>query len=155
MTRRRRVDSAAAGVVIMQSAAREILPPDCEPLDDGDWPFWDAVVRARAKAEWAEENLIVAAKLARAMSDESRIVRELRKESDIVLNLRGSPVVNPKHALVEQLARRVMAWRKALALDARGADGRASDIARRTQISKGIEADNPLDDELLARPSIQ
>lgn len=156
MARKQRIDSATAAVSVMMDSAKAILPPECEPLQVDDLPYWEALVRARAKAEWTDENRIVAAKLARAMADEKRIVLELRKEGDLMENGRGTMVINPKHALVEQLARRVMAWRKALALDARGADGRVSDIAKRRDQAQAIEADSPFaDDDLLARPSLQ
>lgn len=154
MTKRQRIDSASAAVIVATGMAREIAPPDCEPLDEGDLPYWDAIVRTRAKAEWTEENRIVAAKLARAMADEKRIIMQLREEADIVENARGTPVVNPKHSLVEQIARRVMAWRKALALDARGADGRASDISKRRNQALSIEGSiASVGDDLIARPS--
>lgn len=155
MARKQRIDSATAAVSVMLAATKEVLPPDFEPLEPSDMPYWECIVRARASAEWTEENRVVAAKLARAMADEKRIVLELRSEGDLIENGRGTMVVNPKHALVEQLARRVMAWRKALALDARGADGRVSDIAKRRGHALEIEADAPLHDDLLARPSIQ
>lgn len=156
MASKQRIDSATAAVSVMMDSAKAILPPECEPLQADDLPYWEALVRARAKAEWTDENRIVAAKLARAMADEKRIVLELRKEGDLMKNGRGTIVINPKHALVEQLARRVMAWRKALALDARGADGRVSDIAKRRDQAQAIEADSPFaDDDLLARPSLQ
>ena len=152
MPRKQRIDSATAAVAVMLKSGVKILPPEFEPLEECDLPYWEAVVRARARAEWTDENRIVAAKLARAMADEKRIVLELRREGDLIENGRGTMVVNPKHSLVEQLARRVMAWRKALGLDAR-ADSRSADIAKRQSQAKAIETD--LGDELLARPSVQ
>jgi hypothetical protein len=154
MARRQRVDSATGAVDVMATAGMSILPPKCEPLDLADMPYWEAIVRARAKAEWSEENRIIAAKLARAMADEKRIVLELRAEGDLIENARGTSVINPKHGLVEQLARRVMAWRKALAIDARGADGRVSDIAKRRDASLAHETNVPFDDDLLAKPRL-
>lgn len=153
MARTQRIDSATAAVAVMLKSGVEILPPDFEPLEETDVPYWEAVVRARAKAEWTEENRIIAAKLARAMADEKRIVLELRTEGDLIENGRGTMVINPKHALVEQLARRVMAWRKALGLDAR-ADARGGDIAKRRDQAREIEAKAPNNQRLLPRPTL-
>lgn len=153
MARKQRIDSATAAVAVMVQSGVEIQPPEFEPLEEGDLPYWGVIVRARAKADWTEENRVVAAKLARAMADEKRIVMELRVEGDLIENGRGTMVVNPKHALVEQLARRVMAWRKALALDAR-ASSRAPDIAKRREAAKQIEDAAPTVGRLLPRPQL-
>jgi hypothetical protein len=48
-----------------------------------------------------------------------------------------------------------MAYLRTLQQHGRGAEGEARDVAKRRSQSSGITADNPLDDDLLARPSLQ
>jgi ABC-type sugar transport system substrate-binding protein len=48
MKRRQPISSASGAVAAMAAAVRPIAPPACVSLRDGDGPFWDAVVRARA-----------------------------------------------------------------------------------------------------------
>ena len=60
--KRTRSDSAASAVKAMLNAAKDDLrPPAHVRLRDGDEPFWVGVVRARARDEWTEADLMVAA----------------------------------------------------------------------------------------------
>lgn len=104
----------------MQAAlAGDIQPPDFVRLREGDGPFWAAVVRARARSEWTGADLVNAANLARAMADIERIQGEIDAEGDTLENARGTAVLNPKHALLETLSRRVMALNRLLQMNGR------------------------------------
>jgi hypothetical protein len=46
----------------------------------------------------------------------------------------------------------ILSYRRSLGLHARAQGGEARDIAKRRTMAKKIETDNPLDDDLLARP---
>ncbi|MCC2602260.1 hypothetical protein [Sphingopyxis yananensis] len=53
MARRRRIDSAAAGVEVMQDVLRgELAPPDHAKLHKDALPFWTNIMRGRAREEW-------------------------------------------------------------------------------------------------------
>lgn len=134
MARRERVDSAGAAVSIMAAAARMLEPP--VKLTAAQLPFWRAVVAGRPKAEWNEADLITAAQLARTLQ---RIERVPAKDV----------------ASYDKLSRLALAMRRSLGLDVRGRDGRAEDVAKRRAHAFAIEADSPLGDDLLARPSLQ
>jgi len=54
---------------------------------------------------------------------------------------------------VRMLDTSIMATRRSLSLHARAREGEGRDVAKRRGMAKGIEADNPLDDELIARPN--
>ena len=73
MARRQRIDSAAGAVATMAAAARDLSPPKHIKLRRGDLPFWDAVIAERARSEWTDADLAVAANLARAMHDAEKI----------------------------------------------------------------------------------
>lgn len=54
-------------------------------------------------------DLAHAANLARAQADIERLSKEVLDEGDIIENARGTPIVNPKHSLLETLSRRAVA----------------------------------------------
>lgn len=95
-------------------AQGDIEPPDHVFLRDRDRPHWLNIVRARARSEWRATDLVVAANLARCFGDVERISAELEAEEDIIYSNRGTPVANPKFAILEQLSRRIMALTRIL-----------------------------------------
>lgn len=146
--KRKPANSVDSIVDAMRSAAEgDIRPPSFVLMREGDEPFWSAIVRTRARREWTEADLVNAANMARSMADIERISREIRSEGDTIENFRGTPVVNPKHALLEQLSRRVMALSRLLQMHA-GAAGRIKDVgAMREQERTAREIRSGLEDE--------
>lgn len=140
----------------MESAALpQLRPPKQCKLRKGDRPFWNSIVRARARAEWSEVDLVVAAQLARCQADIEREQLALDAESTVIENARGTSVMNPRVSVLEQLARREMALLRTLRM-AGSVAGSAKDASR----ARAVEADarrarESLDeedpDELLAR----
>ena len=149
MARKQRIDSASAAVKIMAWAMRELAPPSHVPLEDCDWPFFHSVVAEFSRAEWTDHALELAAMLARDMANLERNQRQLREEGEVTVTERGTPVVNPRKAVVQATQSGILAMRRSLSLHARAQGGEARDVAKRRGIAKGVEADNPLDDPLL------
>jgi hypothetical protein len=150
--RRERIDSVAAAVGVMASAGRAIQPPSNVPLEAGDMGFFASVLAEFARSEWTAHQLELAAMLARTMADLEREQRELRSEGSVVATEKGTPVVNPRKSVVQMHAASILSFRRSLSLHARAQGGEARDVGKRRGMARGIEADNPLDDELLARP---
>src|SRR3546814_9847596 len=92
--RKQRIDSATAAVKVMQGATREIAPPAHVRMSEEDWPFWHSVIAEFARSEWTDNQLEMAAMLARAMADLEREQYELRAEGSVMTSERGTPVVN-------------------------------------------------------------
>src|SRR5574340_157090 len=110
--KRIRATSAESAVKAMLDVAEGPLePPDHVKLRDGDRPFWVGIVRARARDEWADADLVVAAQLARCQADIEREQGSLDAEGSVVENDRGTRVMNARVSVLEQLARREMALR--------------------------------------------
>ena len=151
--RRQRVDSATGAVAVMAAAARPIDPPSNVPLQSCDVPFFASVLAEFARSEWTAHQLEIAAMLARTMADLEREQRDLRKEGSVVVTEKGTPVVNPRKAVVQMHAASILSFRRSLSLHARAHGGEARDVSKRRGLAKGFEADNPLDDDLLARPN--
>ncbi|MFT0532258.1 TerS protein [Castellaniella hirudinis] len=129
--KRIRSDSVTAAVKAAQAAAAgPIVPPDHIALRDGDQPFWDSIVRARARDTWNGADLENAANLARTKADIERIQKEIGIDGDIVKNERGTPIINPKHTLLETLTRRAMALSRMLHVHAEATVGKSEDAVK-------------------------
>ena len=153
MTKRKaRIDSAAEAVRVMAKATEEIQPPDNVPLDEADTPFFRNVIAEYARSEWSAHQLELAAMLARTMSDLVREQKLLRDEGGVVKSEKGMPLANPRKSIVQMHAASILSFRRSLSLHARAQAGEARDVAKRRDAAKDIEDDNPLDDDLLARP---
>ena len=117
MPRRQPATSVKAMIGAMQNASMPPLDPPAHcKLRDGDRPFWDGIVRARARDDWTECDLVVAAQLARTQYDIETEQVALQDEGTTLLNARGTQVMNPRVTVLEGLARREMALMRALRL---------------------------------------
>ena len=149
-TKRPPSNTVASLVGAMQAAlAGDIEPPACVNLRPGDRPYWDAVVRARARSEWTDADLVHAGNLARCMADIERIAREVADEGDIITNDKGTPIVNPKHALQETLSRRVMALSRLMQMQAASSGAAEDKLKARKAEGSARAAAKSLEDELI------
>ncbi len=83
-------------------------------LRECDIPFWNGILRARTKDDWVEYDLVVAAQLARTQADIELEQETLYAEGSVIDNSRGTPIPNPRVAVLEALARREMALLRTL-----------------------------------------
>lgn len=114
------------------NAMAKIEPPAHVLLRDCDWPFWYAITAVRASNSWNDTDLAKAANLARCQSDIERLAQEIEAEGDIIKNDRGTPIVNPKHTLLETLSRREVAISRVLHVHAEATIGRSRDSGNRS-----------------------
>jgi hypothetical protein len=126
--RRKRSDSAAAAIVAAQSAALGPLnPPAHVALRDGDRPFWDAIMKSRARDTWTDSDLTTAATMARAQADIERLQADIDVEGYTVANAKGIQIINPKATMLETLSKRVVALSRVLHVHAEATIGRSRD----------------------------
>lgn len=151
--KKQRIDSTSEQVRVMAAASKQIHPPSTVPLEDVDMPFFVNVIEEFARSEWSAHQLELAAMLARTMSDLNREQIALREEGTIMHTDKGTPVVNPRKTVIQMHASTILSYRRSLGLHARAQGGEARDVAKRRTMAKEIEAENPLDDDLLARPN--
>jgi hypothetical protein len=154
MTKRKtRSDSAAAAIDAMVNASMPL--PDVPAhvrLEKTHMPFWAGIIRARARSEWIETDLIVAAQLARCQYDIERESQLLDSEGSVIENARGTPVMNPRHGVIEQLARRELALMRALRITgaAAGIDPRDLSKQRKLERESRSTKEEMQEDDLLA-----
>lgn len=150
--RKARIDSSAEVIRVMAGAMTEVTPPANVPLDSEDIPFFQSVIAEYARSEWSSHQLELAAMLARTMADLTREQQMLRVEGGVAYSDKGTPVANPRKSIVQMHASSILSFRRSLSLHARAQAGEARDVAKRRGAAKAIEDDNPLEDNLLARP---
>jgi hypothetical protein len=115
MSKRQPINTAAGAIKAMQDAlAGQIQPPPHVKLRECDIPFWCSIMDSRPRDAWDNADLEMAANLAKAKADIARLHEEIEAEGDIIENLKGTPIVNPRHALLETLTRRSVALTRML-----------------------------------------
>lgn len=140
MSRKKRSDSKESAANMLVSVVKI---PSHVYLRECDVPFWDSLVRARARDNWTDADLENAANLARSKADIERIQREITSEGDVIINAKGTQIVNPKHTLLETLSRRVMALSRMLHVHPQATSGQSKDEAasnKKQQEMNGIRS---------------
>jgi hypothetical protein len=150
--KRTRSDSAESAVKAMVNAAQGLIePPRHTPLRAEAMKFWPGVVCARARDEWIEVDLVVAAQLAECQACIEEESVQVRLEGTVLKNDRGTLVANPRTGVLEALARREMALMRTLRMGGRVA-GDARDQSGKRQVERTARKvrEELQDDELLA-----
>lgn len=153
--RRQRSDSITAQVAVMQKAVLTIEPPAHVPLTEADHPFWQSILAEKPKAEWTASDLEVASLLARSLRKLRDEDAKLDEEGSVIVTVGGNQAQNPRCRVVADLFARAMKYRQTLGIHSRGKDGERRDVDKRRAQSFDVERDNPLGDDLLARPTVQ
>lgn len=150
MTRRQRTDTVAGAVAAMAGAVSEIPVPEHVVVPEGAMKFWRSITKARAADRWNDSDLEVAAELARTKANIERLNAELEAEGDVVVNERGTPIVNPKHNLLETLTRRMIALSRVLQVHAEATQGKSREQVKANKAQAAAEkAAKEADSELI------
>lgn len=150
--RRARSDSvAAAGKAMLDAASALPAVPGYVKVRPGDVPFLEGILRARARDEWTSPDLVVAMQLARCQADIEKEHTMLESEGSVIDNVKGTPIVNPRHAVLEQLSRRELALLRALQM-AGSTRGDKRDVEQARNLQRQAEKTRELlaDEYLLA-----
>jgi hypothetical protein len=145
--RKQRIDSATAAVRVMASALDTLSPPEHCPLPEAAMPFWEAITRGRAREEWEATPALLA-----TASNLAWTQWQIQKLREAIEN---DPLPEAKMvSRMSDLQRLEMAYLRTLQQHGRGAEGEARDVGKRRAQASGIVKDNPMDDDLIARPSL-
>lgn len=148
-TRKSRSDSASAAIEAAKNAALpDLQPPAHVVLSSGAEPYFRDIVRARARDEWNDFQLTVAAQMAECMAEQVEEAGHLALEGKVVMNAKGTQVANPRVSILEQLARRQMALARSLQMIGRAVgDPRAPTNKRKLENSARAARDEALEEE--------
>lgn len=147
-----RADSVHEEHKIATDALKGREPPSHITLREMDLPFWNAIIGARAV--WTDIDLAHAANLARCQADIEENQKLLDSEGNVLKNARGTPVMNPRFTILEQLSRRSVALSAKLQVHAAATVGESKQSRGKNNKKREIlEAfDTPEEDDLLAKP---
>lgn len=152
MTKRTRSDTAAGAIEAMRGATTQIDPPEHCRVPKSAMPYWRSITKARASERWNDADLETAAELARTKANIERISEELDDEGDVIRNDRGTPIVNPKHSLLETLTRRMVALSRMLQVHAEATQGKSRDQVKQNKAQQQSAAAIAEHDDLIPRP---
>ena len=143
--RRPRSDSAKAAVQAAQNAALGPLePPAYVTLRPQDKPFWEAIMKARARHTWDDADLVTAATLAKAQADIQTLQSQIDTEGYII-----EGKINPAAQMLETLSKRVTSLSRLLHTHAEAKLGRARDNGKTLALEQ--DAGQADDDGLIPR----
>lgn len=149
MTKRQRTDTVKGAVSAMSGAVNPIEVPEHVTVPEPALKFWRSITKARAADRWNDSDLEVAAELARTKAKIEQLNLEIEEEGDVITNDRGTPIVNPRHSILETLTRRMIALSRALQVHAEATQGKSRDQVKsnkaQTEATKAAQAmDNSL-----------
>lgn len=151
--RKARTDSAAAAIEAAKNAALpDLMPPTHVQISADAMPYYRDVVRARARAEWNEFQLTVAAQLAECMAKQIEIEATLLLEGLVVEGMHG-PKPNPLVMILERMAARQAQLARSLQMVGRVALGDPRANTKQRQLEAGARqahAQTQQEDDLLA-----
>jgi len=125
--------------------------PQHSKLSEDAVAYWSGIISARARDEWTELDLVVAAQLARCQADIERESVALGDEGSVVMNQRGTQIMNPRHTVLMQLSQRQCALMRALRMGGKVAGDPRSEAGRRKIEAESRQLRDELaEDELLA-----
>ncbi|MGB4925672.1 MAG: TerS protein [Giesbergeria sp.] len=100
---------------------------------------------ARARETWTDSDLATAASLARSQADIERLQSDVDREGFTIPSGNGTPIVNPKHKLLETLTRRAVSLSRVLHVHAEATVGRSRDSSK--ALANERQSSLALDDE--------
>lgn len=139
-TKRQPSNTAASAIKAMVNAATPLpAVPAHVKLSAADLPFWEAIMRARTRDEWTDADLIAAAQLARCQREIERESEALEREGSVIENQRGTPIMNPRHSVLEQLSRRQLALMRSLRIAGATVTGSKENLVKSRRLQQQAE----------------
>lgn len=151
--RQQRSDSASAAVQAAVNVAKgDPMPPEHVSISPAALPHYLHIVRARARDEWNDLQLTVAAQLAECFVEQDEERAEMAKEGRVLKNDRGTMVSNPRVSILEQMARRQMALMRTLQMGGRTVGDPRQPLNKRKseQTARKLAKEIEEEDDLLA-----
>lgn len=150
--RKQRIDTVTGAVDVFQKAHQDLSPPITIDLGQSI-KFWNNIISMKPRSEWTPHNLEIASFLCKAMYRLDVNHDSIMSEGDVLTTIGGNPTANPRVAIIHGLHAQIKGWRQTLGIHDRGVNGEKRDADKRRAIAKNLEGDNPLDDDVFARPN--
>lgn len=131
-----KVDTIKGQVELAQNVNKIHDVPAHVPIPDGAMPFWESIVRARAYSSWNDHDLEIAAMRARTMYQIEETQKLLDEEGSVIINAKGTPIMNPRHSVLEQLTRKAVALSRITQTHAQATQGDSKDQKKKNTAQK-------------------
>lgn len=120
---RSKKSTVSNAVKTMDSAAKCVAPPF--ELGENENNYFKFIVIAREHETWSDNDLLIAANLAKTYSAIDQLWGDIQSEGYVVENQRGTPVANPKVSALNSMTSAMQSLNKTLGLSAsqRGLSG--------------------------------
>ncbi len=143
--------NSASNVVKLVSELSEqvALPAGVILRDEAEVVIWKQFTHARAREGWRDFDLLIVAKAVRLEADIRKYQQTLDGEGAVVVNDRGTQIVNPFLTVIDSLQRQQLALIRSLSLNQQSQDPRTLNGQGKEQ-SKLRSKINSFDD-LIAR----
>lgn len=156
MTKQRKAPSTSTTAAIQAMVNASKPMPDVPAhmtLEENQQPFWTAIIRARARDEWTEADLVLAVQLARCQAEIEIESAAMKAEGSIVTNARGTQIPNPRATLLQQFAMRQLALMRSLRMTGVVLSGNKKDLVQKRALERDAsqaKASLEEDEDLLA-----
>tara|TARA_R110002020_G_scaffold475207_1_gene709075 strand:+ start:57 stop:536 length:480 start_codon:yes stop_codon:yes gene_type:complete len=154
--RKKRTDSVAAQKELVSDAMLPVLdPPNGVVLCDEVRPYWDIIIKGKARQFWTNQDLTCAVELASNLFHIEKIRNEMLDPdySDIVETERG-PRENPLTKVLNTRVARSKSMMIFLKIHPEATQGKSRDVAK-TNIAQDEAAKAVSEDDgLIARPGV-
>ena len=109
-------------------------------------------MRARTRDEWGESDLVTAAQLARCQREIESESSLLESEGSVIVNMKGTQIMNPRHTVLQQLSQRQLALMRSLGIAGIASFGRKENLAGQRKLQRQAEQalSEVKEDDLLA-----
>lgn len=135
--------------LVSELSEKVALPSGVILRNEAEMVIWEQFTHARARDGWRDFDLLIVAKAVRLEADIRKYQQALDKSSPIVKNDKGTQIVNPFFAVIDNLQRQQLALIRSLSLNQTGQDPRTLNGQGQEQSRLRAKFDDV--DELFAR----
>jgi hypothetical protein len=126
-------NSVSRQIEAFSDASRDIeVPAGVTLRSDEERTIWDQFTRARAKADWRAMDLVLLGKVVRIESEMRKYQQILDCEGIVVINAKGTQIVNPLVSVLDTMLRQQLALIRSMSLNTT-IDPRSIDAAAREE----------------------
>ena len=127
-------NSTITNIKLAASVSDDVpLPEGVKLRSEDEMIIWRQFTRARAFNDWRDCDLLIIEQAVKAKADIRKYQIELDKTGAILINERGTPVVNPLVSIVDTLTRQFLSLSRSISLMQTETDSRTKNAIGKKQ----------------------
>ena len=127
-------NSTITNIKLASSVSDDVpLPEGVKLRSEDEMIIWRQFTRARAFNDWRDCDLLIIEQAVKAKADIRKYQIELDKTGAILINERGTPVVNPLVSIVDTLTRQFLSLSRSISLMQTETDSRTKNAVGKKQ----------------------